>query len=282
MKKWHSIATILATILAHSALASEPAPKWNDDISRDYGCWASSDQIACEFRVPEPMDQGTDANEHFPGAPGLKNVLKGGKGNDILTGWGLKDRLYGGPGHDILNGFGGNDRLYGGTGRDRLSGGTGNDLLYGGLGNDLLYGGDGKDRLWGGLGRDWLHGGDGRDYLDGGPERDHLYGGKGHDWLSGGSGNDHLQGGPGSDVMIGNSGRDTYDLAGNGSSRDIILADPDDKILKQFASAASISTDEVQLPSLTFSDGMTLTLSRSGLKDFAHRIDGADIVYLDK
>lgn len=71
-----------------------------------------------------------------------------------LVGDGRKNILRGGKGDDLIKGAGGNDRLEGGRGADRLFGDRGNDSLLGGVGNDILAGGDGKDRLTGGQGRD--------------------------------------------------------------------------------------------------------------------------------
>ena len=50
----------------------------------------------------------------------------------------------------------------GGRGNDFLSGGYGDQELYGGAGNDRLDGGDGDDLLDGGAGNDWLEAPDGR------------------------------------------------------------------------------------------------------------------------
>ncbi|MBL8561978.1 MAG: hypothetical protein JNN06_06830 [Gemmobacter sp.] len=95
---------------------------------------------------------------------GIEN-LKGGWGNDTLSGNGLAnilqgdtgtDLLFGGRGTDRLEGGGQNDRLYGGLDHDRLMGGSGNDLLFGGDGNDTLLWEAGNDRHDGGAGIDLL------------------------------------------------------------------------------------------------------------------------------
>lgn len=89
---------------------------------------------------------------------GVPVTLRGGPGNDRLTGGGsvLGDRLIGGTGDDVLNGTGGPDVLYGGPGNDVLIGGSGDDRLYGGSGDDKLYGGSGDDVLRGEAGSDQL------------------------------------------------------------------------------------------------------------------------------
>jgi Ca2+-binding RTX toxin-like protein len=85
---------------------------------------------------------------------GRKNILKGGRGDDLIKGAGGNDRLDGANGADQLFGDRGNDTLLGGAGNDLMFGGKGDDLLLGAAGNDTLAGGGGKDRLTGGQGRD--------------------------------------------------------------------------------------------------------------------------------
>ena len=86
----------------------------------------------------------------------LPNVLKGGGGNDMLTGGDdtqptdadadrVGDTLEGGAGDDTLNGGGGFDMLNGGAGDDTLNGGGDNDTINGGAGDDDLSGDGGLD-----------------------------------------------------------------------------------------------------------------------------------------
>lgn len=56
-------------------------------------------------------------------------TIRGGEGNDVLTGGAAADKLIGGPGDDELIGRGGNDLLIGGAGEDVLVGGTGQNTL---------------------------------------------------------------------------------------------------------------------------------------------------------
>jgi Ca2+-binding RTX toxin-like protein len=72
-------------------------------------------------------------------------TIRGGEGDDVLTGGAAADKLIGGPGNDELNGRGGNDVLIGGSGDDTLIGGPGNDILQGGTGHNTLVGGPGKN-----------------------------------------------------------------------------------------------------------------------------------------
>lgn len=76
--------------------------------------------------------------------------IRGGGGNDTLSGDAGANTLYGDAGDDHLSGGGANDVLYGDGGADTLDGNTGNDTLRAGAGNDVLNAVDGptyRDRL---------------------------------------------------------------------------------------------------------------------------------------
>ncbi len=64
--------------------------------------------------------------------------MRGGTGEDNLSGLG---------GNDVLQGNGGNDNLFGGAGNDTLNGGEGDDYIETGTGVDAVEGGAGTDRL---------------------------------------------------------------------------------------------------------------------------------------
>ncbi len=146
--------------------------------------------------------------------------LRGGKGNDTLTGRGSgNDDLHGGRGDDTLDGDKGDDTLTGGKGDDVLTGGWGNDKLYGGKGvddlmgsggNDELYGGKGDDTLIGGWGNDELYGGKGDDILKGSHGNNEFYGGKGDDILEAFWGDNRMVGGQGKDTLVSGWGADTF------------------------------------------------------------------------
>ena len=93
-----------------------------------------------------------------PGNTGLKTLVRGGTGNDLITT---------GDGDDLLFGGGGSDTLVAGRGHDLIRGDRGDDALIGSLGDDTLFGGRGYDTLRGGAGRDRLSGGADRDMLFG-------------------------------------------------------------------------------------------------------------------
>ena len=94
-----------------------------------------------------------------------------------MVGNGEANVLRGGEGDNYLSGRGGKDTIYGGAGNDEILGGDGDDTLYGGAGTlDELHGGNGDDRLDGGAGKDFLRGdagagtyifrvGDGTDFI---------------------------------------------------------------------------------------------------------------------
>ncbi|RDI52392.1 matrixin family metalloprotease [Microvirga subterranea] len=139
------------------------------------------------------------------------DVLFGENGNDFLSGGDDEDALYGDAGNDILRGGWGDDTLQGGSGNDALSGGYGDDMMFGDLGDDVLRGGDDKDTLQGGAGNDDLDGEDDDDTLQGDSGDDVLSGGKGNDLLQGGTGGDTLAGGDGRDILEGGDDNDKLD-----------------------------------------------------------------------
>ncbi|MCZ8161309.1 MAG: hemolysin, partial [Microcystis sp. LE19-196.1B] len=67
--------------------------------------------------------------------------LKGGSGNDTISGNAGSDYIYGEDGNDVLNGGADNDQLYGGSGNDLLNGDAGNDYFTNDAGNDTINGG---------------------------------------------------------------------------------------------------------------------------------------------
>jgi Ca2+-binding RTX toxin-like protein len=101
-----------------------------------------------------------EATEHDQVDQSVENV-RGGSGDDHLTGSSAANKLWGGPGNDVLAGGDGNDFLYGGDGDDTLDGQDGDDYLYGEAGDDRLTGGNGDDLLDGYPGSNTLDGGGG-------------------------------------------------------------------------------------------------------------------------
>ena len=77
---------------------------------------------------------------------GIESV-RGGSGDDHLTGDDCGNLLNGGPGDDVIHGLGRRDIVYGFTGDDHVYGDDGDDFVSGNSGSDRLFGGDGDDRL---------------------------------------------------------------------------------------------------------------------------------------
>ena len=93
-------------------------------------------------------------------------TIRGGAGNDTITGSNQNDRILGDSGNDTINGRGGHDFVHGGSGTDNVRGGSGNDSVYAGTGSgrDVLRGEAGNDTLVSlGGGQDSVLGGSGTD-----------------------------------------------------------------------------------------------------------------------
>lgn len=167
---------------------------------------------------------GTISNDVLVGrnqSGGVREILKGGDGDDMLLAGDGEDTLEGGTGNDWLGGGDGADTLAGGDGSDSLHGGIGSDSLNGGAGDDVLYGDEGNDALAGDAGNDSLYGGIGSDQLYGENGNDRLLGGEGNDNLNAGDGDDVLSGGAGDDYLYGGNGEDVY-LFGRGDGHDVL------------------------------------------------------------
>lgn len=178
--------------------------------------------VAGDASVIEVVVNGTVAATRA--LEGLRRiVIAGGRGDDSiridvpdLT---IGCTIRGGPGDDTISGGPRGDRIHGGEGNDTIDGGDGNDEIVGGIGDDYLRGGRGADRVVGGvgidtidggLGNDVLLGGDGDDTLDGEAGIDILHGENGDDTLLGGTGRDRLFAGSGADRLFGIGGRDRF------------------------------------------------------------------------
>ena len=174
-------------------------------------------------------DEGDDVlSSRVPG------TLRGGGGDDVVTGSDRADAIEGGPGADTLRGGGGRDTFDPGAddAADLVDGGTGVDSLryastwpayesmtidlqarrtshadalrsienaHSGLGEDVVNGDGRANRLEGDANDDVIRGRGGNDVLDGGHGDDDLFGGSGGDVLLGGGGSDDFDAGPGDD-----------------------------------------------------------------------------------
>jgi Ca2+-binding RTX toxin-like protein len=167
--------------------------------------------------------------------------LKGGSGNDTISGNAGSDYIYGEDGNDVLNGGADNDQLYGGSGNDLLNGDAGNDYFTNDAGNDTINGGSeidhykadyssassgltmtyntatGSGTITVGTETDTFTsiesfgGFKGTEYNDvifGGTESEQLFNGFGYGQLKGGGGNDTISGNAGDDQIYGEDGSD--------------------------------------------------------------------------
>jgi uncharacterized delta-60 repeat protein len=165
------------------------------------------------------------------------DTLTGGSGNDSIDGQAGQDSLVGGNGNDTLTGGADNDTSIGGAGNDSISNNGGDDLLDGGTGNDTLVCGGGADQAVGGDDNDSITGGTGNDTLTGGNGNDTINGGAGNDLIDGGSGIDDLNGQGGSDIVLGGADNDLVqggadrDILIGGAGADSVLANAEDDIL---------------------------------------------------
>jgi Ca2+-binding RTX toxin-like protein len=105
--------------------------------------------------------------------PGEQDVVDGGDGSDTMSYAGRKTAVTVSlqqplAGEDRLSAI---ESLRGGAGNDQLTGDAGANTLDGGTGRDLLVGGDGDDTLAGGEDADALEGGAGDDKLDPGEDK---------------------------------------------------------------------------------------------------------------
>ena len=90
-------------------------------------------------------------------APYSVQYLRGGSGNDTLTGDGLANIIWGGGGDDIIAGGGGNDAIYGEGGNDTIHGDSATTLPAGQVaGDDFISGGPGTNTLFGDAGNDLI------------------------------------------------------------------------------------------------------------------------------
>ncbi|MBC1190349.1 hemolysin, partial [Microcystis aeruginosa BLCCF108] len=186
---------------------------------------------------------GGTESEYYDGG------LKGGSGNDTISGNAGDDYIYGENGNDVLNGGVGNDNIYGGNGNDLLNGDSGddyftsdegnNDTINGGAGSDSYhadysYGSSGLTMTYDTAGSGTItvgtetdtftsiesfNGFKGTDYNDvifGGTAVEQLYGRGGNDTISGNAGSDYIYGENGNDVLNGGADNDQL-YGGNGN-----------------------------------------------------------------
>lgn len=204
----------------------------NGGKGRDWADYSASGAVRVSLAITAAQDTGAQG---FDRLVAIEN-LRGGAGDDRLTGNARANTLIGGSG---------DDRIDGGAGKDRIAGQAGNDTLAGGDGFDTLSfagraavrvdlaqtgaqdTGQGRDVI---SGFEAVEGGQGADLLAGNGAANRLAGGGGHDTLRGETGDDTLQGGKGNDLLVARGGGDVldggagFDMAVYGGGRPVTLS----------------------------------------------------------
>jgi len=166
---------------------------------------------------PFPLAEGDNVRSSV-------EIVRGGSGDDTLTGSPAGNRLYGG---------GGSDLLAGGLGADRLEGGAGTDAVsYAGYGAPVAVDLDGEQADDGAAGEhdtiatdiEGIAGGSGFDELTGNASANVIRGGPGDDLIDGLGGPDELFGEAGDDTLASLDGGPDSDDCGDGT--DTTVADP--------------------------------------------------------
>lgn len=169
-----------ATVTNTTHLASEPGL----DTSSP---WAGGTTTPTPPTTPAPDPiAGTTGDDVLTAAASGPSHIRGGEGDDSITGNAQYNDINGNQGQDTIVGHS--------TVGDWLLGGQGNDLIDASqsTGANIVNGNIGLDTLGGGSGADTLRGGQGDDVISGGG---------GADWLSGDLGHNTLTGGQGADVF---------------------------------------------------------------------------------
>lgn len=230
---------------------------------------ASVDSVTRDQFSYDTLVDGGEGNDVLVAGDG--GELRGGPGDDDLTGSSAYEEIQSGPGDDVLRGEAHGDFLAGGAGDDLVLGGPGNDDVIGGTGDDTDLAPAGTDHLVGGSGDDTLDDGDadsqpraiGADRLDGGPGDDGVDSylrrsawvridltGAGPSGETGEgdtlTGIERAFGGTGGDVLLGTAaanwldGRDGMDVILAGDGHDRVFADGAD------AADAGAGNDELR------------------------------------
>jgi Ca2+-binding RTX toxin-like protein len=236
----------------------------SDDLLQVYGASGDDHWIFTAAGI----DLNGDGDEDLSGQAAGTVRLWSLKGNDIIdasayTVAAVWLQMRGGAGNDTITGSPRADNIRGNDGDDVLRGGAGNDNIDDGLGDDRVYGGGGDDALWAldeiANGADIFHGNAGRDRIayhlrtvgvtvtldgvadDGEPgERDNVHpdvedviGGYGDDVLVGSAAANRLDSGGGYNELYGGDGDD--ELWGQG----LIVGDAGNDILRGSSAADS-------------------------------------------
>ena len=195
---------------------------------------------------------GTEAKEHVQ-ANAHDNTLRGGDGNDKLSGLGGDDTIDAGAGDDRIFGGDGNDEAIGGAGNDRIFLGGGNDVSISSedgsadAGDDLIRGGAGQDSIADGYGSNTIYGDTGRDVIS--TIDDPLSQGTA-DTVHGGYGNDTVIGDAG-DLLTGGEGDDNFVVAARSDTSEAPAMLIDFNVQEDLFSVVLLETPDAP-PEITF------------------------------
>jgi Ca2+-binding RTX toxin-like protein len=157
--------------------------------------------------------------------------VQGGTGNDTMTcAATIGCTLRGGPGNDTLTGRGGDDTLLGEAGNDLLQPGPGNDVINGGPGTDTITYADATGAVQVFLSVPGTpttgNGAPGAGEDDSIDQVENIIGSNFGDYLVGNGANNLIIGGPGDDTMDGQAGNDLFPQGSAKDGADSITGGP--------------------------------------------------------
>ncbi|MEQ8246257.1 MAG: VCBS domain-containing protein, partial [Alphaproteobacteria bacterium] len=212
-------------------------------------------------------------------------VIRGGAGDDTLTGTEGDDQFDAGAGNDTINALGGDDIVDAGAGNDTVFGGAGDDTIDGGTGNDTLHGGADDDDISGGAGNDTIFGGTGDDDIEGGDGNDTIFGGAGEDNIDAGDGDDFIgtSDDDGSDdVYDGGDGIDTVSFAADTEGVTVNLDEDDNDEFDIDANTArgdATGEDEIEnVENIVTGSGDDVIIGQTGEANTINAGAGDDLV----
>lgn len=172
--------------------------------------------------------------------------IRGGNGNDVITGTSAGDIIWGEGGNDTLNGGAGDDIFYA-SDADMIDGGDGFDVLVA-QANNASIGVTGFINLErisaNGFTGVYVTGSTGNDTLNFSAIElvgiGSIRGGNGNDDITATAGNDVLWGDAGNDTLNGGEGNDTFMFTSSGSGFDVIIGGAGTDTIQAYSSSAVI------------------------------------------
>lgn len=169
--------------------------------------------------------------------------IRGGRGDDTITGSDTESTLRGGRGNDDITGGDGDDEIHGGHGTDTIDAGDGDNKVWGGDGDDDVTTGDGDDHIRGRRGNDTVDAGDGDNDVHGGQGDDDLTTGDGDDTVRGGSGENIVDAGAGNNDLQNTDDGDDHDHAANQAIAALIEERQSDSDQNNVVASENVTTE---------------------------------------